>query len=854
MHKQRIVGIIKQDLIPFCTGDEFFLYFAVVTLEFFQIGYTLPFANREIPHHKLLFRVPLPPQAEQTIYLRFQSQTRVFLPLTLWTPAGFARVDHLNQFLWGIYYGVLLIMAGYNLFLFVALRERSTLYLMLFISALLVNVTVSTGRAQEHLWFNLGQLNNWLAFIAGVFTVVLLLLFTGSFLETKQRAPGLHRLITFWLILLPALQLAALPFGFHVATNALLLPTIPIIVTLIWAGVAIWRQGFRPARYFVLAELIPLLMGIFDILSLLGLLPTVAWFRQTTYVGNVMLVLFMSLALADRINLLKAETEAANRRLSDNERRLNQFLDAVPVGLAIQAPQLRVDYINPHALQILNLPQAGAYPNPEPMSLAENAALFPVFVAGTDQLYPLERQPLGQALQGRSATADDIEIVVNGRRIRLESWSSPIFDEQQRLVYVISAFNDITERKREETELAQYRQQLAHLVEARTAELRQVNQSLSEQRHLAESMSQIAATVNRSLDSDTVVTEALHQLKRVVAYQNAAVWLKAEESFVLTKTDGLTNPEPGLWPTPGSAHPLSQLLDPKPPAPADRSLPRVMTWADKESGHYWLGMPLVAGERVMGALILKNDETPFTANEIKALETFADYTAVAVVNAQLYEQARATAISRERERLARELHDAVTQILFAASVIAETLPTLWQQAPPEALEHVEKLRQLTRGALAEMRSLLLELRPAALLAAPLPNLLTHLSEAVSGRTQISVQLQLGADFTQQQPPPEVKVACYRIAQEAFNNIVKHAKATEVSVVLSGGPQALLLQITDNGRGFDPTAVSADRMGLAIMQERTAAIGAVLCLDSRPGQGTEVAFQWPATPKESSHGS
>ncbi len=812
-----------------------------------EIGFLLPFADREIPHYKLLFRLPLPPQADQTIYLRFQSQSRISLPLTLWTPQSFAWFDHTSQFWWGLYYGILLIMAGYNLFLFLALGERSYLYLVLFISALIVNVSVLTGRAKAYLWFDLGHLNIWLVLVTGLLTVIFLLKFTSSFLETESRAPGLHRLIMGWVIILPALQLAALPWGFQAAFAALLVPTIPIIVTLAWAGLAIWRQGFRPARYFVLAELIPLLLGIFDILSLLGLLPEVAWFRQTSYVGNVMLVLFMSLALADRINLLKAETETV-------ERRLNQFLDAVPVGLAIQDSRLRVEYVNSHALQMMNLTQPVNYATTEPMSLAENAASFPVFVAGTDQLYPLEQQPLGQALQGRSATADDIELLINDERVRLETWSSPIFDEQQQLIYVISAFHDITRRKQEEAELAQYREQLAHLVEARTAELRQANQSLSEQRALAESISKIAATVNRSLDLETVLAESLRQLKRVVGYQSAAVWLQKGDAFVLTKTEGITELEAGQWPIPASSHPLSLLFDLKPPPPADASLPRVMTWGDEQIGQHWVGIPLAAGARIMGALILKNDQTALSANEIKALETFADFTAVAVINAKLYEQAQATATTRERERLARDLHDAVTQILFAASIVAETLPTAWQQAPPEARQNVEKLRQLTRGALAEMRSLLLELRPTALMEAPLENLLTHLSEAMTGRSQIPVRLQLQGDSTRQQPPPEVKTACYRVAQEAFNNVIKHARATEVNVVFSNRPQALLLQISDNGCGFNPTTVPAHHMGLAIMRERTAAVGAALYIDSRPGQGTELAFQWPATSEGATNGS
>ena len=195
---------------------------------------------------------------------------------------------------------------------------------------------------------------------------------------------------------------------------------------------------------------------------------------------------------------------------------------------------------------------------------------------------------------------------------------------------------------------------------------------------------------------------------------------------------------------------------------------------------------------------------------------------------RLYEEAHQVAASQERSRLARDLHDAVTQTLFSASLIAEVLPGLWENDPAEGRLLLGELRQLTRGALAEMRTLLLELRPAALVEANLGDLLRQLAESVSGRSGIPVAVSLeGCPVPDL--PAEVHVALYRIAQEALNNVVKHAQAHRVEITLRcsrehegakpGVSVRVELRISDDGRGFDPATVSPDHLGLGIIRER-----------------------------------
>jgi signal transduction histidine kinase len=203
-------------------------------------------------------------------------------------------------------------------------------------------------------------------------------------------------------------------------------------------------------------------------------------------------------------------------------------------------------------------------------------------------------------------------------------------------------------------------------------------------------------------------------------------------------------------------------------------------------------------------------------------------------------QAVEEAITAERNRLARELHDAVTQTLFAASLIAEVLPDLWDMDEAEAHRSTEELRQLTRGALAEMRTLLFELRPAALNQARLPDLLRQLSEAVMGRKRLPIYLNVAGDC---EIPCDVKVEIYRIAQESLNNVVKYARATQVEINVRLEAGQVHMEIKDNGIGFDSACVKPTGLGLRIMRERAEAIHAELQVVSQPGLGTTVSLDW-----------
>ena len=155
------------------------------------------------------------------------------------------------------------------------------------------------------------------------------------------------------------------------------------------------------------------------------------------------------------------------------------------------------------------------------------------------------------------------------------------------------------------------------------------------------------------------------------------------------------------------------------------------------------------------------------------------------------------------------------------------------------------LDKLTKGALAELRALLLELRPEHLTATPLDRLLNQLAEAFTGRMGTPVQVTTNCD-PHYKPPPVVQVAVYRIAQEAMNNVAKHAQAQNVTINLTLRPGMLRLGILDDGRGFDARALARERLGISIMQARAAEIGAQLTIDSAPGMGTQIFLVWGET--------
>ncbi|HSR32931.1 MAG TPA: two-component regulator propeller domain-containing protein, partial [Anaerolineae bacterium] len=413
-----------------------------------------------------------------------------------------------------------------------------------------------------------------------------------------------------------------------------------------------------------------------------------------------------------------------------------------------------------------------------------------------------------------------------------------------------------------------YRQRVKS-VEARSRELeREVEERTHEierRRQVAEGLRDILAVINSDRPLDEVLEYIVIQAGRLLGAGAAVLHEIEPERRLVTieATAGLPEELSGLGYIPYDASWADEaILTRQPYMVSDLKQAGTGSAAESDSlGGRWLeitrecyrsfmAVPLIVEAKVNHCLAFYYVEPRAVSDEeIKLAVALADQAALAIENAWLYERARDLAAMEERQRLARDLHDAVSQTLFSASLIAETLPDLWQSNPEEGWDLLEKLRQLNRGALAEMRGLLMELRPAALAEASMKELLRQLGQAVSGREGIPVTVSVDEPC---ELPTDVRIALYRITQEALNNVAKHAQASQVDVRLQCTPHrspahsegtTVTLCIRDDGLGFDPCGVSQDRLGLGIMHERAAAVGATVKIESQVGQGTVVTVQW-----------
>jgi two-component system nitrate/nitrite sensor histidine kinase NarX len=243
-----------------------------------------------------------------------------------------------------------------------------------------------------------------------------------------------------------------------------------------------------------------------------------------------------------------------------------------------------------------------------------------------------------------------------------------------------------------------------------------------------------------------------------------------------------------------------------------------------------------------GFVALVSEQPDYFTPEMAArLMALANQAAVTLRNAQLYEQAQEAAALEERQRLARDLHDAVSQTLFSASITAQMLPRLWDRGEEKVRDGLDTLVALTQGAQAEMRMLLLELRPQAFKDTPMSDLIKHLAQAHTAKTGVPVALHLAPV-----PPlsPVQKQAVYRIIQEALNNSMKHAQAQHVAINLLEDAEQVQLEIIDDGKGFNKDAVLPGRLGLSIMQERANSIAVELDISSAVSKGTKITLIWP----------
>lgn len=372
-----------------------------------------------------------------------------------------------------------------------------------------------------------------------------------------------------------------------------------------------------------------------------------------------------------------------------------------------------------------------------------------------------------------------------------------------------------------------------------------LERQLSERTRELEVYQAVTQAINRQLEVEKVLQMIADNARLLTNTQAATVYLLENDVLRLEVVSGTLPTDVPIGFELPLEHSVAGLAirDRKPYCVPDAAHDeRVYSQAVQRSHiQSFLIVPLFSGDNALGVISVADKLIGVLgAEDERILSLLAANVVIGLENARLYAQAAETAVLVERNRLGRELHDAVTQSLFSASLIADVLPRIWKENPQEGERRLEELRRLSRGALAEMRSLLLELRPAALEEAALPDLLRHLGNAFTGKTQVPVQLVVDSGIVL---PTTVKIGFYRIAQESFNNIAKHAEAENVLLHLQRENEQVILEILDDGQGFNLADVPEGHLGINIMRERAESIGASLEIFSKPGEGTRLLLTW-----------
>ena len=275
--------------------------------------------------------------------------------------------------------------------------------------------------------------------------------------------------------------------------------------------------------------------------------------------------------------------------------------------------------------------------------------------------------------------------------------------------------------------------------------------------------------------------------------------------------------------------------------------PRFRGWWPKRHPDMrsFLGVPIVSADGVIGAFYLteKQGGATFDADDEAVIELLASHAAIAITNARLYERSRELSIISERNRLALELHDVVSQKLFSVMLTAEAAAAQLDRDPDAARAQLVRTRELARESLDELRSLILGLRPPELERDGLEGALRKELEMLARIHGIEIDLEIeGADpASGANGDGEREFAILRIAHEALNNAVRHAGANHVTVRLSQRPDVVTVEVRDDGVGFDPHSaeVRSRHLGLTSMEERARELGGRLEIRSAPGSGTTV---------------
>ncbi|HEY1012404.1 MAG TPA: histidine kinase [Herpetosiphonaceae bacterium] len=437
-------------------------------------------------------------------------------------------------------------------------------------------------------------------------------------------------------------------------------------------------------------------------------------------------------------------------------------------------------------------------------------------------------------------TADEIPTIRGRRTHWIQTLILPIKDETGALREVMALLEDVTER-----------------IESYET----LEQRVAERTHELTTLLDVSHTVSSTLDLKGLLRLILDQLRAIVEYTGATIYTIENREFKILDYHGPLPPAhvaqlryplsrmQNIWDAFANREPVL-IDDVRGESPHAREYQqRAGDNLTTTLGYIraWMGVPLMLKQHVIGALTLTSSQPGhFTEQHARLALGIADQAAIAIENAKLFEQAQGLAALVERQRLARELHDSVSQALYGIALGARTARTLLDRSPARAIEPVEYVLSLAEAGLAEMRALIFELRPESLEAEGLVAALSKQADSLRARHQIQVDTDFCAEPALSLAAKE---ALYRVAQEALHNTVKHARATRASLRLAAEDGRAVLTVADNGAGFNPGGSFPGHLGLRSMRERMERISGELAIASQPGAGAEIRAAAPLEPAE-----
>ena len=526
-----------------------------------------------------------------------------------------------------------------------------------------------------------------------------------------------------------------------------------------------------------------------------------------------------------------SDRKMAEQAVEESEARASSIIASLDEGIVLQDSNGVILTCNSSAERILGLSSdqmmGRSSVDPRWNAIHEDGSPFPG-----------ENHPAMVTLQtGKPCT--NVVMGINkpdGTRTWISINTQPLFHPDELHPYaVVASFTDITER-------LQAYHSLEQRVKERTRELTAVLD--------------VSRDVASTLELKSLLKVILQRLKSVVDYTDAGIVTLDQGYFRFLEHQGQVD--------------RNKMLEFRVPVEQDSGYLRILRsqepliigdiWTNdpwlqnlqKAAGdkmmylfkhiHSWLGVPLITHDRVIGILRLDHTNANyFSEDRVRLVMAFADHAAVAIENARYYEQSQSLIALQERQKLARELHDLVAQALYGIALGSRTARQLMDNDPIKAAESLEYCISLADAGLAEMRALIFELRPESL---ELEGIVAALrKQAAALRARYSIQVE---EFYCEEPnvPLSIKETIFRVAQEALQNIIKHAHATQVELQLDQTSDDLILEIQDNGQGFEIIGSYPGHLGMKSMQERAEQAKGRFEIHSSPGQGTKIRVLFP----------